>query len=78
MRVPGPDVSGRVRVLPARGQPFTMEADGVRVGGVLVPGPFIDWVFRNVDPSGRIADRLPVPVELAAVRMAEDAIRIGD
>ncbi len=78
MRVPGPDVSGRVRVLPAVGRPFTMEADGVRVGGVPVPGLLIDWVFRNLDPSGRIADRLPVPVELAAVRVAEDAIRIGE
>jgi hypothetical protein len=78
MRGPGPDVSGRVRVLPAVGQPFTMEADRVRVGGVPVPGPLIDWVFRNLDPSGRIASRLPVPVELGAVRVSEDAIRIGE
>ena len=41
-----------------------------------VPGPLIDWVFRNLDPSGRIADRLPVRVELAGVRVADDAIRI--
>jgi hypothetical protein len=78
LRVPGPDVSGRVRVMPGIGQPFTMEADGVRVGGIRVPGILIDWVFRNLDPSGRIADRLPVPVELAALRVTEDAIRIKE
>jgi hypothetical protein len=76
MRVPGPDVSGRVRVHPGVGQPFVMEADAVRVGGVRVPDLLVDWVFRNLDPSGRIADRLPVPVEISAVHVSEDAIRI--
>jgi hypothetical protein len=78
MRVPGPDVSGRVRVRPGVGQPFVMEADDVHVGGVHVPGLLVDWVFRNLDPSGRIAARLPVPVEISAVHLSEDAIRISD
>jgi hypothetical protein len=76
--LPGPDVSGRVRVRPAPGRPFTLDADEVRVGGVPVPAPLVHWVFRNFDPSTRLASRLPVPVEIAGVRIAADAIRIAD
>ena len=78
MVLPGPDVSGRVRVLPAPGRPFTLDADDLRVGGVPVPAPLVHWVFRNFDPSTRLASRLPVPVEIAGVRIAADAIRIAD
>lgn len=78
VRLPGPDVSGRVRVRPALGRPFVLDADGVRLGGVPVPPPLAGWVFRNFDPSQRLADRLPVPVEIAGVRVAPDAVRIGD
>ena len=78
VRLPGPDVSGRVRVVAAAGRPFALDPDGVRVGGVPVPGPLVGWVFRNLDPSLRLGDRLPVPVEIGTVRVAADAIRIGD
>ena len=50
----------------------------VRVGGIPVPAPLVGWVFRNFDPSARLGDRLPVPVEMGAVRVAADAIRIAD
>ncbi|MBM4439168.1 MAG: glycosyltransferase family 39 protein [Candidatus Rokubacteria bacterium] len=76
--LPGPDVSGRVRVVPAPGRPFTLDPDGVRLGGVPVPGPLVSWVFRSFDPSARLGDRLPVPVELAGVRVTADAIHIAD
>jgi hypothetical protein len=78
VQLPGPDVSGRVRVVPADGRPFALDPDGVRVGGVPVPGPLVGWVFRNLDPSARLGDRLPIPVEIAAVRVTADAIRIAD
>jgi hypothetical protein len=76
--LPGLNVSGRVRVLPAAGRPFALDPDRVRVGGVPVPGPLVGWVFRNLDPSARLGDRLPVPVEIAQVRVTADAIRLGD
>jgi hypothetical protein len=78
VQLPGPDVSGRVRVVPAAGRPFALDPDGIRVGGVPVPAPLVGWVFRNLDPSARLGDRLPVPVEIAAVRVTADAIRIAD
>ena len=76
--LPGPDVSGRVRVASASGRPFVLDADDVRLGGVRVPHAFVGWVFRNVDPSARLADRLPVPVEIARIRVTPDAVRIGE
>jgi len=38
----------------------------------------VSWVFRSFDPSARLGDRLPVPVELAGVRVTADAIHIAD
>ena len=78
VRLPGPDISGRVRVMPAPGRPFALDADNVRLGGVLVPKALVGWVFRSIDPSSRLAERLPVPVEITKVRVTADAIRIGD
>ncbi len=73
---PGPDVSARVRLEPASDRPFKILAERVRVGGITVPGLIVDWVVRTVDPSRRIASRLPVPVEIGDVRIGRDAIRI--
>jgi hypothetical protein len=73
---PGPNVSARVRVMPARDRPFAMLADHVRVGGVAVPPLLVDWVMRTIDPSRRIASRLPVVVEIGDVTIGRDAVRI--
>ena len=78
MKLPGPDVDGRVRVLPAAGRPFALEPADVRVGGVPVPTLLIGWVFRNLDPSARLGDRLPIAVEFGAVRVTPEAIYIVD
>ena len=78
VRLPGPDVTGRVRVIPAAGRPFALAAESLRLGGVPVPAALVGWVFRNVDPSSRLADRLPVPVEIAQIRVTADAIHVGD
>jgi hypothetical protein len=74
---PGPDVSARVRLAPASDRPFAILAERVRVGGIAVPGLIAGWVVRTLDPSRRIASRLPVPVEIDDVRIDRDAIRIG-
>jgi hypothetical protein len=76
--LPGPDVSARVRVLAATGRPFALAPADVRLGGIPVPELLVDWVFRNFDPSARLGDRLPVPLELAAVRVTAAAVRIAD
>ena len=74
--LPGPDVHGRVRVVAAVGRPFALEPADVHVGGIRVPALLVGWVFRNLDPSARLGDRLPVPVEIGAVRVAADGIYI--
>src|SRR5204862_5191455 len=62
-RQPGPDVSGRVRILPSAERPFELGFEGVRLGGVPVPGIVLDWVVRGYDPTLRLASRLPLPGE---------------
>ena len=50
--------------------------DAVR-GSKKVAARWRNQVFRNLDPSARLGDRLPVPVEIGAVRVAADGIYIG-
>ena len=76
--LPGPDVSARVRVLRASDRPFALAPEDVRIGGFRVPEILVNWAFRNFDPSARLGDRLPVPLELATVRVTPAAIRIAD
>jgi hypothetical protein len=77
LRQPGPDLEARVRVVAAADRPFALLSDGVRLGGVPVPGPLVDWVMRNFDPSLKIAARLPMPLEIGAVTISPAAARIG-
>jgi hypothetical protein len=77
VRLPGPDVSARVRIVPAADRPFALAFERVRVGGVPVPSLLVDWVVRGYDPSLRLASRLPVPVEIGRVTVTPDAIRIS-
>jgi hypothetical protein len=76
-RVAGPDVSGRVRLHSAPDRPLVLEARSVRVGGVPVPPALVNWVIRHYDPFPRIAARLPFPVELGRVTVADQAVRIS-
>lgn len=73
---PGPDVTARVRLVAAPDRPFAILSDHVRLGGIAVPDALVDWVVRGLDPSRRIATRLPVTVAIGDVRIAPDAIRI--
>jgi hypothetical protein len=74
---PGPDLAARVRLVAAPDRPFAVEVERVHLGGLPVPGVLVDWVIRQYDPSGRIASRLPMPVEMAPISMTAEAIRIG-
>lgn len=76
VRLPGPDVDARVRILAATDRPFRVAAERVWVGGVPVPGPFVNWVVRNFDPTLRLA-RLPIATEIARVSVTPQAIQVG-
>jgi hypothetical protein len=62
----GPDVSARVRIVPAPDRPFVLEAERVRFGWLPVPAVLANLIIRHYDPSTRLASRLPVPVERSA------------
>ncbi len=76
-RQPGPDVAGRVRILPSATRPFELAFERVTVGGLPVPGILVNWVVRGYDPSLRVASRLPVPLEVGRVEITRDAVRIA-
>jgi len=75
--LPGPDVAARVRVLPASERPFTLVAEHVTLGGIPVPAMLVDWVVRTLDPTPRIASRLPIPVTVGRIDITPEAIRIS-
>jgi hypothetical protein len=75
---PGPDLSARVRLVPAAGRPFALAVERARVGWLPLPRLLVDWVVRNYDPTSQIAARLAFPVEVARVGVNEQAIRVGD
>jgi Dolichyl-phosphate-mannose-protein mannosyltransferase len=77
LRPAGPDISARVRMLPAADRPFMLAAEHVRVGGVPVPDALVNWVIRNFDPAPRIAARMPFPVEIGRVTVRDEALRIS-
>jgi hypothetical protein len=78
VRPAGPDISARIRLVPATDRPFALQAERVRVAGVPVPGALVNWVIRNFDPSPRLASRMPFPVEIGRVSVREGAVRISD
>src|SRR5262249_44947811 len=73
---PGPTLRAPGRVPPAPDRPVPIAAERVSIGGVPVPSLIVDWLVRNFDPSPRLAARLPFPVELGAVTVTRDAVRI--
>jgi hypothetical protein len=74
----GPDVTGRVRVLPTPGlRPFALVAENVKVGSLVVPPALVSWVTRQFDPTGRIARRLAMPVRVGRIAIDPAAITIS-
>ncbi|HEU5193507.1 MAG TPA: LmeA family phospholipid-binding protein [Methylomirabilota bacterium] len=78
VRQSGPDVTARVRLTSAADRPFALLAEHVRVAGVPVPAALVNWVFRNVDPTLKIASRVPFPVEIGRVSVRDEAVRISE
>lgn len=74
---PGPDVTARVRVVPAPDRPFAVLADRVSVGVVPVPSQLVELVIRNFDPSRQLAERIPFPVHVETVTVRPEAVVIG-
>ncbi|HEV8583600.1 MAG TPA: LmeA family phospholipid-binding protein [Methylomirabilota bacterium] len=75
---PGPDLSARVRVVPAADRPIALAVDRARLGWVPLPRLLVNWVVRNYDPTRRIASRVPFPVDVARVTVSEQGLRVGD
>jgi len=74
----GPDVTGRVRVLPTPGtRPFALIAEDVRVGSLTLPAALVSWVTRQFDPTGRIARRLAMPVTVGRIAIEPSGITIS-
>jgi hypothetical protein len=76
-RQPGPDVALTLRIVPAADRPFAVVADAVKLGGVPVPRPLVNWVLNSYDPSVGVARRAPMPVEIGRVRVSPDAIVVS-
>jgi hypothetical protein len=77
LALPGPDVTARVRFVPATDRPFALLAERVEIGRVAVPPLLVDWVMHSVDPSRGLVGRVPFPVELRPVTVSPRTIAIG-
>jgi hypothetical protein len=75
----GPDITGRVRVVPvpAAPLPVSLVPEDVRIGAVAVPDTVVGWVMRQYDPTGRIARRLAMPVTMGRIAVEPGAVTIG-
>jgi len=73
----GPTLKARVRFGPGDSErPFTLSASRVSLGGMTVPGPFVNWVIRHLDPTTALR-HLPVPVVLEPPRIVDGKITLG-
>ena len=72
----GPDVQARLWVEPSATGLFSLRADRVRVGAVPIPGALVTWVVRQYDPMPRVASRLPFPVDVGAIVITPQSLRI--
>ena len=78
VRQAGPDVTGRVRLVPvASPLPVALVPEDVRIGSMHLPDALVGWVVRQYDPTGRIARRLAMPVSLGRIAIDPAAITIS-
>jgi hypothetical protein len=74
----GPEFEAMVRFGRGDGdRPLSLSVDGVRLGGLPVPRPLVDWVVRHLDPTLSMR-HLPVPIELGPITIVAGRIVIGD
>jgi hypothetical protein len=73
----GPEIRGRVRLLPGAGEsPMTFAVDQVRVAGIGIPGPLVAWVVRSFDPTPRLR-QLPLGISLGPVALRPGRLEVG-
>jgi hypothetical protein len=73
----GPEIRGRVRLLPGAGvSSMTFAVDQVRVAGIGIPGPLVAWVVRNFDPTPRLR-QLPLAISLGPVALRPGRLEVG-
>jgi hypothetical protein len=73
----GPDLAGRLRLSNGMGgAPLTVHAEWVSLGGIPLPPLLVHWIFRQYDPTPRLA-RLPIGVELGQIRVEPHRIVIS-
>ncbi len=77
-RLPGADVSALVRVVGAADRRMTLQVQRASVGWVPLPTSLVNWIVRDYDPGQRLTSGLPFPVEIAALAVSEQALRIGE
>jgi DUF2993 family protein len=73
----GPEFEAMVRFGPGDGdRPLSLSVEGVKLGGLPVPRPLVEWVVRHLDPTLSMR-HLPVPIELAPITIAPGRIVVG-
>jgi hypothetical protein len=72
----GPDVHARLWIEPSATGLVTLRAGRVRVGAVRIPEALVTWVVRQYDPMPRVASRLPFPVDVGAIVITPQSLRI--
>jgi hypothetical protein len=73
----GPEFEATVRFGPGDGdRPLSLSVEGVKLGGLPVPRPLVEWVVRHLDPTLSMR-HLPVPIELAPVTIAPGRVVVG-
>lgn len=77
LRSRGPDVTARVRLRPGGDRIIAVEAERLRVGVVAIPAGLANWVLRNYDPFPRFAHRVRVPIDVGAISVTPEQIRIA-
>jgi len=77
--VQGKGLPGSARVGATPGTPtapFELKVADLKVAGLPVPGPLVNWVVRHFDPTNRLKN-LPVPVEVAPIAIKQGRLDIG-
>jgi hypothetical protein len=77
LKLPGPDVVGRVRLLSGPGGGLEPVMDGVRVGGLPVPDVVSAWIVRQFDPRPGLRARIRLEAAIAPVTITPQALVIG-
>ena len=73
----GPEFEAMVRFGPGDGdRPLSLSVEGVKLGGLPVPRPLVEWVVRHLDPTLSMR-HLPVPIEPAPITIAPGRIVVG-